>query len=64
MPAGHKPTEVMQEAGAQWSKLTAAKKKKYAARLDGARTSHVCLNKRAIQTKKMKGWQKPKKIGT
>ncbi|CAL1159570.1 unnamed protein product [Cladocopium goreaui] len=29
MPAGHKVTDVMREAGAQWSKLTAAKKKKY-----------------------------------
>lgn len=29
MPAGHKVTDVSREAGAQWSKLTAAKKKKY-----------------------------------
>eukprot|EP00434_Breviolum_minutum_P021145 symbB.v1.2.018657.t1/scaffold1498.1/size115254/3 len=29
LPAGHKATEVMKEAGKQWGKLTAAKKKKY-----------------------------------
>ena len=34
MPAGHKVTDVMREAGAQWSKLTAAKKKKYVPRPD------------------------------
>ena len=34
MPAGHKITDVMREAGAQWSKMTAAKKKKYVPRPD------------------------------
>ena len=34
MPAGHKVTDVSREAGAQWSKLTAAKKKKYVPRPD------------------------------
>jgi len=29
LPAGHKVTEVMKEAGKQWGKLTPAKKKKY-----------------------------------